>query len=104
LKQELALEFKPGPYLNRTAHGMDFLGCRLFPGHMILNHRSRVRFRRKLLRLERSYLAGEIDELTLQQRSSALVAFTRTEGLSSWRFRRRVIDSLPVGGHRPRTG
>ena len=47
LKDELALELKPA-FINRTAHGMDFLGLRIYPTHMILNRRSRVRFRRKL--------------------------------------------------------
>jgi hypothetical protein len=104
LKDELALDLKPRPYINRTAHGMDFLGCRIFPAHMILNRRSRVRFRRKLGALECAYHAGLIDERALQQRATALVAFTRTAGLSSWRFRRGVIDSLLEDGHRPRTG
>ena len=104
LESELALELKPSPYINRTGHGMDFLGCRIFPRHMTLNRRSRVRFRRKLRALELAYLAGQIDEPTLQQRASALVAFTRTDGLSSWRFRQGVLESLPVSGHRPRTG
>jgi hypothetical protein len=30
LAEELGLRLKPFPYLNRTEHGMDFLGCRLF--------------------------------------------------------------------------
>jgi retron-type reverse transcriptase len=99
LKTELGLELKPSPYRNRVEHGMDFLGCRVFPTHLILNRRSRVRFRRKLGGLEASYLVDRIDELCLQQRASALVAFTRTPGLSSWRFRRSVLDSMPVGDH-----
>lgn len=101
LETELALELKPAPYINRTAHGMDFLGCRVFPDHLTLNRRSRVRFRRKLRALDLDHRAGRIDEATLQQRASALVAFTRSGGVSSWHFRRGVIDSLPVGGHRP---
>ena len=49
LKAELALDLKPSPYINRTAQGMDFLGCRVFPHYMTLNRRRRVRFRRKLV-------------------------------------------------------
>ena len=97
------LDLKAGPYINRTAHGMDFLGCRIFPGHMTLNRRSRVRFRRTLHGLERDHVAGRIDEPDLQRRATALVAFARADGVSSWRFRRAVIDSSPVGDHRPRT-
>jgi hypothetical protein len=55
--------------------------------------------------LEAAHLAGRLDELGLQQRSAALIAFTRTPGLSSWRFRRSVVESmLVVGPVRLRTG
>jgi hypothetical protein len=103
LKDELSLDLKPA-YINRTAHGMDFLGCRVFPTHLTLNRRSRVRFRRKLRALEDAFLDGGIDESTLQQRATALVAFTRTGGLSSWRFRNGVIESSLVSGQPPPTG
>jgi hypothetical protein len=105
LKNELALDLKPDPYINRVGHGMDFLGCRVFPEYTILNRRSRVRFQRKLRRLEAAHRAGRLDEPSLQQRGSALVAFTRTPGLSSWRFRRSVVESMRVSDpDGPRTG
>ncbi len=99
LKSELDLEFKPRPYINRVEHGMDFFGCRIFPQYTILNRRSRVRFRRRLSSLERSYLAGRIDEPALQRRAASLIAFTRTQGLSSWRFRQGVLESESVSDH-----
>jgi hypothetical protein len=105
LKEDLGLLLKPDPYINRVGHGMDFLGCRVFPEYTILNRRSRVRFQRKLRRLEAAHLAGRLDEQSLQQRSLALIAFTRTPGLSSWRFRRSVVKSLRVGAQDwPRMG
>jgi RNA-directed DNA polymerase len=105
LKNELELDFKASPYSNWVGHGMDFLGCRIVPQYTILNRRSRVRFCRKLRALEASYVAGRVDELALQQWASALVAFTRTPGLSSWRFRQSVLESMAVSDHeRPRTG
>jgi RNA-directed DNA polymerase len=104
LSVQLDLSLKASPYINRTGHGLDFLGCRVFPSHLVLNRRGRVRFRRKLKTLEHSLLAGQLDEAVLQQRATALVAFTRTPGVSAWSFRRSVINSLPVGGLRPRTG
>ena len=104
LSSKLELRLKASPYINRADHGLDFLGCRVYPTHLVLNPRSRVRFRRKLRGLEDAYESGRVDEATLQQRGTALVAFTRAPGLSSWRFRRSVIDSLSVGGLRPRTG
>jgi hypothetical protein len=98
LRGELSLELKPEPYINRTSHGMDFLGCRVFPRHITLNRRSRVRFRRKLRGLEHTYGKGELDEDILQQRATAMVAFTRVPGVSSWRCRQGVLDFLPVSG------
>lgn len=104
LSEQLGLQLKPVPYINRSAHGVDFLGCRVLPDHLLLSRRSRVRFRRNLEQLELAYLAGEIDELTLQQRATSLVAFTQSGGVKSWHFRCAVIEQMPVSGRRPRTG
>jgi hypothetical protein len=86
------------PYRNRTTHGMDFLGCRVFRTHATLNRRSRVRYRRKLQHLETAWLAGEISEGALQTRATALTAFTRAAGLCSWQCRRALLSHLPVSG------
>jgi RNA-directed DNA polymerase len=104
LRDELGLELKATPYLNRTDHGMDFLGCRVYRKHMILSRRSRRRFRRKLIRLERSYAGGDIDAAALQQRATAMVAFARSPSVSSWRFRTAVLKQVEVSGQRARTG
>jgi hypothetical protein len=77
---------------------------RVFPDHLVLNRRSRIRFQQRLRQLELAYLAGEIDELTLQQRGTSLVAFTQAAGAKSWHFRRAVIEQMPVSGRRPATG
>lgn len=95
---ELQLDLKPEPYINRTAHGMDFLGCRVFRGHITLNRRSKVRYRRKLKTLEAEYNTGELSAAELQQRADSLTAFTQTAGVSSWQFRRRVLQQLAVDG------
>jgi RNA-directed DNA polymerase len=104
LSDELGLTLKPVPYLNRTAHGMDFLGMRVYRRHLTLNRRSRVRFRRRLRELEAWHATGEVREQQLQQRGTALVAFARSAGVSSWRFRRAAIESASAGGRRARTG
>jgi hypothetical protein len=104
LRDELDLEVKPHPYRNRCVHGMDYLGCRVFPTHLVLNRRSRVRFRRQWQRLERQHAEGILSEAELQARVTALVAFTRTPGLSAWQFRRRVLFSNTVDGREARTG
>jgi hypothetical protein len=83
---------------------MDFLGCRVFADHLSLNRRSRVRFRRKLRALDLAYQVGGIDELKFQGRATALVAFTRSEGLSTRRFRRRVLEAIREAASEPRRG
>ncbi len=104
LRDELGLELKADPYLNRSGHGMDFLGCRVFRRHTILNRRSRRRLRHRLTRLEQDFVAGRIDAAELQRCGTAVVAFARTAGVSSWRLRRAVLQRLPVSGPRALPG
>ncbi|MBR1608920.1 MAG: group II intron reverse transcriptase domain-containing protein [Kiritimatiellae bacterium] len=49
---ELDLAIKEEPIINRTAHGMDFLGMRVFPGSVRLSRASRRRFLQKTRTLE----------------------------------------------------
>jgi retron-type reverse transcriptase len=104
LGDHLRLEIKQYPCANRTPHGMSFLGCRVFRDRITLNRQSRLRFRRKLVRLEQQFLAGEIHDLDLQQRAASLIAFTRSGSVKSWHLRRSVLQKLPVSGQRPPTG
>jgi RNA-directed DNA polymerase len=92
LAEELQLGVKAKPYRNRSAHGVDILGCRVFPTHQVLNRASQRRFRRKIGALDAALRHGEISEREAQARGQALVAFTQTAGVKSWRFRRRIID------------
>lgn len=103
LRRELNLEPKPPEFLC-VRRGVEFLGCRVFDDHLQLNRRSRNRFRHRLRRLEADFCAGLISERELQDRATALLAFTRAGGVKSWRFRTRVIEGLSVGGRRARTG
>jgi RNA-directed DNA polymerase len=104
LRHELDLDLKDHPYANRTEHGTDFLGCRVFRYHTILNRRSRRRLRRKLHLLEKWYATGLISSAELQERATAVMAFARTAGVSSWRLRKGVVQTLRVSGQRARTG
>ncbi|MFO0905756.1 MAG: reverse transcriptase/maturase family protein [Pirellulales bacterium] len=88
---ELGLELKPNAFVNRSHLGVDFLGCRVYAWGATLNRRSRVRYQRKITSLERQHERGEISGLELQQRATALVAFTQAAGVASWRFRRRTL-------------
>lgn len=104
LRDTLELEVKPSTPINHTRHGMDFLGCRVFATHVTLNRRSRVRFRRRLANLEREYGRGGVSDAKRQQRATALVAFARAAGVSSWRFRGRVLQEVLERDPRARTG
>jgi len=102
LGDHLGLELKTA-YRNRSQHGLDFLGCRIFPNHVILNRRSRRRFRRRLTHLEKAHAMGRIEETEMQQRADALVAFTRMRGVSSWLFRAATLQRMTVSGQEPRS-
>jgi hypothetical protein len=92
LHERLSLKSKDFPYINRCRHGMDFLGCRVFPGYSVLNRRSRRRFASKLRRYEYNYESGAWDEATLQRHALALLGFAAKP--CSWSFRRQVLRNL----------
>jgi hypothetical protein len=94
LGTELRLELKANVSLNRTSHGMDFLGCRVFPHEVRLARRSKLRFQRKFRAFEREEMEGRWTELQLQQRMTALIAFTLP-----WRsrnFRSHIVRRFGV--------
>lgn len=94
LRDELALECKP-PQVNRVERGMPFLGCRLFPHRLRLDRSGRRRFVDRLRALEAAHAAGVISERELQQRATALVAYTETCGAAG--FRRGVLAARDFG-------
>ena len=85
--EELGLSFKACPFVNRTCMGMDFLGMRVFPSTIHLNHESKARFRRKFRAYEKVYARGEWTEEVLQARVTALTAFTEQVRAVPWRRR-----------------
>ena len=104
LREQLELEVKPEPHLNRSAHGMNFLGCRAFPTHLLLNRASRVRMRRRWRNVEEQFTNGEITEAELQTQATALMSYMQTPGLSTWKFRQSVLSTLMVSGREARIG
>lgn len=104
LFEQLGLQPKGEPYLNRTVHGMNFLGCRVYPGYSTLNRTSRSRFRRKLFAIERRWKLGAISEQEAQRRATSLCAFTLQ--VRSWKFRAKVLGDIDVDalaiGRQPR--
>jgi RNA-directed DNA polymerase len=90
LRTELKLDLKSNVVLSRTERGMDFLGYRIFPDDLRLARRSKRRFASKFRAYEREHEEGVWTELELQQRMTALIAFTlpcRSRG-----FRRNVMQ------------
>jgi RNA-directed DNA polymerase len=96
LADRLRLELKPVPFINRTAHGMDFLGYRLYPGRTCLTKRNRLRLRRRLGRYATAWETGELSDRALQERLTALTAFV--DGTGSPTERKRVFDEGNKGG------
>jgi len=87
LLDELDLALKDWPYVNRTAHGMDFLGFRIFPHGRVPNRASRRRFIRRCAALASAWQRGEMSGLEFQQRTAAMIAFVR-EGDARYLLRR----------------
>jgi len=83
------LRFKGEPFLNRTRHGMDFLGHRVFSDRVTLNRRSRRRVASRMAGVDADFASGRIGEAEAQARATAICAFTDHFGGAS--FRRRAM-------------
>jgi retron-type reverse transcriptase len=99
IAEKRLLVVKPIPFINRTQHGVDFLGCRVFQSHCQLSRRSRLRFRRKLGLLHEQLVDGAIDEEEFQTRSGSLSSFTKSASARSWTVRTRTIQTLEGDGY-----
>ena len=84
VENELGLTLKE-PILNRTSHGMDFLGMRVFPTKVRANRRSTDRYKRKVRRYEYEFDIGRMPENELQSRVTALTAFLSQGDTLGWR-------------------
>ncbi len=85
-REQLRLSIKESPIINRTQHGMDFLGYRIYPHDCRLARRSKVRFIRKLRDYERAFETGAWTELELQHRVQALLAFVMSANSRGFRW------------------
>jgi hypothetical protein len=95
----LALTHPPCP--QRTARGMDFLGYRIFPSHTGLSRRSKVRYARKVRLVGRLHEEGRLTERAVQERLTALVAFTLPVRAAGFRGRVHGRMGSTVIGHEP---
>lgn len=73
LPERLGLELRQGTHMNRSTHGMDFCGFRIFPGWRVLNRRSRRRLASRLRLLEHGLADGWLGEAEAQVRAQAVV-------------------------------
>lgn len=89
LRERLALELREPPQINRTEHGIPFLGYRVFPGRIGLAPRSRHRFVERLVACGRRLAHGVWDEEEAARHAEAFVDFTRPAAAGG--FRRSVI-------------
>ncbi|OYW73703.1 MAG: hypothetical protein B7Z37_20590 [Verrucomicrobia bacterium 12-59-8] len=90
-RDELHLEMKTA-FINRSRHGMDFLGHRVFPDHLGLNRASRRRYQHRLRALTHAVEGGSMQETAAQVRAVALTAFSLRADCLHWR--RRVVVNL----------
>lgn len=84
LQAKLLLELKPCQ-LNRTRLGLPFLGYRIFPFHIRLLQKSKVRFARKIHRSLHNWQEGIWDDQTAQAHVLPLIAFTQHAASKSLR-------------------
>jgi len=83
--QECQVTIKPGARIDRSAHGLSFLGYRILPGTLRLSRRRRRRYTGRRLHWERVYARGELDAAGLQRAYAAVHAITVHADSKGWR-------------------
>ncbi len=89
-----------------TSSGVPFLGCVVRSGFRELSRRSRLRFRRRVMCLDRVVAEGRVSEEDAQRRGTALVAFAKTassEAFRRWSLREHFWAAA-MGDTGPRIG
>lgn len=97
---ELRLDLKP-PCLNRSAHGLPFLGRIVMPQGLRLSRRSRTRYRGKLRQAVAKLTDGEWSQREFADHVTPLIA--HTEDAAGPAFRRGVLDEILGCRSGPRT-
>ncbi len=88
IQNNLRCSLKP-EILNKTGLGLPFLGYRIFPHHVRLLQKSKIRFIRKMREIEAHYQLGDWTEAACQRRVLPLIAFT--QHADSKTFRKNVL-------------
>jgi retron-type reverse transcriptase len=95
LKDRLALNMKEnGVVINTPAHGLGFLGVRIFPSTVRLHRKNLTRCLRKIRLRERECSRGQIDEERLVLSVSSIVAHMAQ--FNTLALRRKVMGSRPM--------
>jgi retron-type reverse transcriptase len=94
LRTTLKLELKDNIQLNRCAHGLPFLGCRIFPEITRLSNRSKRRFINKYRAFEQNMVDGKWSAQEYVRHMEPLVGFTQMANAAA--FRNNVIKRFRV--------
>lgn len=76
IQDELKATLKP-ELLNRTTHGLPFLGYHVFPHHVRLLQQSKQRFIKKMTLVDSNYHTGHWSEPKCQRHAASLLAFAQ---------------------------
>ncbi|KFB68429.1 RNA-directed DNA polymerase [Candidatus Accumulibacter vicinus] len=87
LQRERHLTLKANVQINRSERGVSYCGARVLRGSLRLTPRKQARYRHGCRRWEAAWLAGIIDEATLQRAYAAVLAPTLHCDSLSWRKR-----------------
>jgi len=83
--QVCLLEVKETAQINRSTHGVGFLGYRVLPGTLRLSHRRRRSYQERRRHWERAHAAGWIDGAGLQRAYAAVHGITAHAASRGWR-------------------
>jgi RNA-directed DNA polymerase len=83
--QSRALTIKESAQVNRSSHGVSFLGYRILPGALLLSPRRRRQYHRRRRFWEAAWQAGRIDARTLQAAYAAVHGITAHADAREWR-------------------
>jgi retron-type reverse transcriptase len=85
VRDDLRLELRDDPFVQRTRLGLSFLGFRVFPNVLRLSRRRRRRYARARKRHEEAYRLGLIGARELQERYTSALAITSHADAGAWR-------------------
>ena len=97
LIDNLRLQLRDRPIINRVRHGLSFCGFRIFPGILRALPRRRQRYIRARRRWESRYCEGGVDSLGLQRGYDSAAGILAQVDSLAWRRRQLEMSPPPVG-------